>query len=118
MHFLVALGLKNQTSFHYLERESEVTDNLLMKTVMLGAFVTALGIIMILGPGLIGISGFDGAFSTFFIGIIVAILGVIIAAIYLQQANILNGILRGEGRLAHWTFEPERGKSTQSMLRR
>ena len=87
-----------------------MTDNRLMKTVMFGAFVTAFGIIMILGPSLIGISGFDGGFAISFIGIIVAILGVIIAAIYFQQANILNGILRGEGRLAHWTFEPEMWK--------
>jgi MFS family permease len=90
--------------------ESEVTDNPLMKTVILGAFTTAFGIAMIFGPGLIGISGFDGGFAISFVGIIVATLGVIIATIYLQQANILNGILGGEGRLAHWTFEPEMWK--------
>jgi len=78
-----------------------------MKTVLTGVFVSAFGIVMIFGPGLLGISGFDGGFAISFVGIIVANMGVIITAIYLQQANILNGILRGEGSLAHWTFEPQ-----------
>jgi MFS family permease len=87
-----------------------MADNPLMKTVMLGLFVTAVGIAMIFGPGLAGMDGFEGGFAISFIGIMVTILGAIIAALYLQQASILNGILRGEGLLAHWTYGPEMWK--------
>jgi hypothetical protein len=87
-----------------------LAENPLMKTVMLGLFIIAVGIVMIFGPGLAGLDGFDGGFAISFSGIIVTTLGVIIAPLYLQQANILNGILRGEGLLVHWTFEPEMWK--------
>jgi hypothetical protein len=87
-----------------------LADNPLMKTVMFGFFVTALGIAMIFGPGLVGMDGFEGGFAIAFAGIMVTILGLIIAALYLQQAGILNRILRGEGLFVHWTYTPEMWK--------
>jgi hypothetical protein len=87
-----------------------LAENPQMKTVILGLFIIAVGIVMIFGPGLAGLDGFEGGFAISFSGIITTTLGAIIAALYLQQANILNGILRGEGLLVHWTFEPETWK--------
>ncbi len=87
-----------------------MADNPLMKTVTLGILITVIGVVMVFGPGPLGINGFDGGYAISFCGIIVAFLGGIIAALYFQQASILNGILRGEGVLAHWTFEPDMWK--------
>jgi MFS family permease len=84
-----------------------LTDNPLMKTMILGLVVTAVGIMMIFGPGIVGIDGFDGGFAISFVGLFVSILGLVVAGFYFQQANILGGILRGEGLLVHWTFDDE-----------
>jgi MFS family permease len=87
-----------------------LADNPLMKTMMLGLIVSAVGIMMIFGPDIVGIDGFEGGFAISFIGLFVAILGLIAAGFYFQQANILGGILRGEGLLVHWMFEDEMWK--------
>ena len=87
-----------------------MVDNPLMKTMILGLVVTAVGIVMIFGPGFVGVDGFEGGFAISFGGLFVAILGLVIAGFYFQQANILGGILRGEGLLVHWTFDNEMWK--------
>jgi len=81
-----------------------------MKTMILGLVVTAVGIMMVFGPGIIGVDGFEGGFAISFIGLFIAILGLVVAGFYFQQANILGGILRGEGLLIHWTFDDEMWK--------
>jgi hypothetical protein len=81
-----------------------------MKTMKLGLVVTAVGILMIFGPGFVGIDGFEGGFAISFVGLFVAILGLVVAGFYFQQANILGGILRGEGLLVHWMFDDEMWK--------
>ena len=81
-----------------------------MKTAILGFLVTVVGVVMIFGPELVGMDGFEGGFAISFGGILVATLGVIVAGLYLKQTNILSGILRGEGLLVHWTFAPEMWK--------
>jgi MFS family permease len=78
--------------------------------MILGLVVTAVGIMMIFGPDIVGIDGFEGGFAISFVGLFVAILGLVIAGFYFQQANILGGILRGEGLLVHWTFDDEMWK--------
>jgi len=82
-------------------------DNPLMKTVIFGFLVTAIGILMIFGPGFAGIDGFDGGYAISFTGLFITILGLLVAGFYYQQANILDKILRGEGLLAHWTFDDQ-----------
>lgn len=52
-----------------------MADNPLMKTMILGLVVTAVGIMMIFGPGIVGIDGFDGGFAISFVGLFAAILG-------------------------------------------
>jgi hypothetical protein len=78
-----------------------------MKTMILGLVVTAVGILMIFGPGIVGIDGFEGGFAVSFVGLFVTILGSVVAGFYFQQAKILDGILRGEGLLVHWMFADE-----------
>jgi hypothetical protein len=84
-----------------------MADNPLMKTVMLGLLVIVTGAIMIFGPGFAGIDGFDGGYAISFVGLFVAILGLLVAGFYYQSANILDEILRGEGLLVHWTFDDQ-----------
>jgi hypothetical protein len=81
-----------------------------MKTVMLGFLIVAVGLTMIFGPSFVGIDGFEGGFAISFIGIFVTILGSVVAGVYFQQANILSGILHGEGLLVHWTFDDQTWK--------
>ncbi len=78
-----------------------------MKTVIFGFLLTALGLLMIFAPGLVGIDGFDGGYAISFAGLFVAIMGLVVAGFYYQQAKILDGILRGDGLLAHWTFDDQ-----------
>jgi hypothetical protein len=78
-----------------------------MKTAIFGFLVTAVGILMILGPGFAGIDGFDGGYAIYFSGIFVVILGSLVAGFYYQEAKILDEILRGEGLLAHWMFDDQ-----------
>jgi hypothetical protein len=87
-----------------------LADNPLMKTMIIGLVVTAVGIMMLFGPGIVGIDGFDGGFAISFVGLFMSILGLVVAGFYFQQANILGGILRGEGLLVHWTFDDEMWK--------
>jgi len=84
-----------------------LVDNPLMKTMILGLVVTAVGLMMIFSPGIVGIDGFEGGFAISFVGLFVTILGSVVAGFYFQQAKILNGILRGEGLLIHWMFDDE-----------
>lgn len=84
-----------------------MADNPLMKTVIFGFLLTALGLLMIFGPGLVGIDGFDGGYAISFAGLFVAIMGFVVAGFFYQQAKILDGILRGDGLLAHWTFDDQ-----------
>jgi hypothetical protein len=82
-----------------------LADNPLMKTMILGLIVSAVGIMMIFGPDIVGIDGLEGGFAISFVGLFVAILGLVVPGFYFQQAHILGGILRGEGLLVHWTFD-------------
>ncbi len=61
-------------------------------------------IVLIFIPGLVGIDGFEGGFAISFVSIIVAAVAFIVGAMYLSWASKLDGILRGEGILAHWFF--------------
>lgn len=87
--------------------ELKLVDNPLIETVMLGFLVSVTGIIMIFGPGFAGIDGFGGGFAISFIGLFVTIFGLVVVGFYYQQAKILDGILRGEGLLVHWTFDDQ-----------
>jgi hypothetical protein len=84
-----------------------LTNNQLKRTAY-ASFVLALSATaLIFVPELVGIDGFDGGFAISFISILVAIVAVIVGAMYIGYAGKLEKILRGEGILAHWTYTSE-----------
>ncbi len=68
--------------------------------------VTLLAVFGIFAPSIFGMDGFNGGFALSFVSIIVAVTGIIVVFMYWGRARTLDGILRGEGLLAHWRYKP------------
>ena len=66
--------------------------------------ITAVSIFAIFLPSIIGLDGFRGGFAVSALAIFMAIIGLIVAIIYMRRASILDGIFDGKNVLAHWTY--------------
>jgi hypothetical protein len=69
--------------------------------------ITALAIFGIFAPELLGLDGFNGGFAISAVCIFLAIMGIIIALIYMARARKLDKILKGTNLLAHWTYSQD-----------
>jgi hypothetical protein len=69
--------------------------------------ITAVSILIIFLPGVIGLKGFDGGFAVSFVGFFLVIIGLIVAIIYMRRASTLDNIFKGTDLLAHWTYPQE-----------
>jgi hypothetical protein len=77
-----------------------------MRGVLAGAIAALLGILLIVVPGLAGMDGMDGGFALGMAGLLVALTGVVTAAIFASRAARLRSILAGQNLLAHWVYPP------------
>ena len=84
-----------------------MAENPLRRTVNIWLLITIVAVVMIFVPGWLGIDGFDGGFAISLVSILGAIIGLIVVLVYRGLASRLNGILRGEGVLAKWSYTPE-----------
>ena len=84
-----------------------MSDNPPRKTALVSLFVAFFFAVMIFIPEAVGIDGFDGGFAISFVSLVVALVAGVVAVFYFNLAGKLDGILRGEGILAHWTYSPE-----------
>lgn len=69
--------------------------------------ITLLAVFGIFAPSIFGIDGFDGGFAISTVCLLIAITGLVVVLMYRGRARALEGILRGERLLAHWTYQPE-----------
>jgi hypothetical protein len=76
------------------------------RTAVICWILTALFVFAIFAPSIFGIDGFNGGFAMSFIGLVAAITTLIVAIMYQGRAGALGRILKGETRLAHWTYDP------------
>jgi len=77
------------------------------KTALASLVVSLVAGVLFFSPGFLGIDGFDGGFAISFVSLLAAVIGIIVALYYFSLASKLDGILRGEGVLARWTYSPE-----------
>ncbi|MCX6648093.1 MAG: hypothetical protein NTV61_01710 [Candidatus Bathyarchaeota archaeon] len=84
-----------------------MSENPLRRTVNIWLCITVAAIVMIFIPGWLGIDGFDGGFAISFASILGVMIGLIVVFVYRGLASRLDGILRGEGVLAKWSYTPE-----------
>jgi hypothetical protein len=76
------------------------------RTAMVAWIITALFIFGVFAPSIFGMDGFNGGFALSFFCIVAAITSLIVAVMYQGRAGALDRILKGETRLAHWTYDP------------
>lgn len=74
--------------------------------VVVGLVTAAVGVTMIVVPGLAGMDMMGGGYALNFIGIFVVIVGAVVIVFYRARAATLQKILAGENLLAHWHYEP------------
>jgi uncharacterized RDD family membrane protein YckC len=86
---------------------NDISQNSPLKTIIVWAVITILSIIGIFLPFMIGMEGFNGGFAIAFICFFLAIIGVIVMAVYAKRAITVGRILKGKDLLAHWTYTPE-----------
>jgi drug/metabolite transporter (DMT)-like permease len=79
--------------------------------VGVGVALTALGLFLILWPGLSHMDMMGGGFALRFIGLFVGLAGLLTWWIYQKRATTFNRMLSGESLLAHWTYDPEGAQS-------
>ncbi len=77
------------------------------RTAQIWMGIAVLGIIIIFLPGIIGLDGFDGGYALSVGGGFVFMVGIIAAVIYFKLAGNVDGIIRSENVMAHWTYSPE-----------
>ena len=74
--------------------------------VVAGLAIAAVGVAMIVAPGLAGMDMMGGGYALNFVGIFVVIVGAVVGLVYRARAATLQKILAGENLLAHWHYEP------------
>ena len=83
-------------------------DNPPRKTALVCSVITIVSIVAIFIPGLLGLEGFEGGYAISFLSLFVSIAGAVFVIVYALQARVLDGVLRGEGLLAHWVYPPQK----------
>jgi preprotein translocase subunit SecE len=81
--------------------------NPMKRNALLSLFVTVLFTVMIFVPGLLGVDGFDWGYAFSFLSLFVAVSAAVVSVLFFNLARRLDALLRGEGVLAHWTYEPK-----------
>jgi hypothetical protein len=76
------------------------------RTAVICWVITALFIFAIFAPSIFGMDGMNGGYAISFISLIFAITSLVVAIMYKGRAAALDRILKGENRLAHWTYDP------------
>jgi hypothetical protein len=74
--------------------------------VAVGLGLTALGVLLIVGPGLAHMDMMSGGFALRFIGLFVGLAGLLTWWIYQRRATSFERMVSGQGLLAHWTYDP------------
>lgn len=78
-----------------------------MPGVWAGAGLAAAGLTLILLPPAAGLDMMAYGFAMQFLGLFLAIAGLVVAAIFGARARKLSGILAGRNLLAHWVYSTE-----------
>lgn len=77
------------------------------RTARLALVATAAGLLIALYPFLSGLDGMDGGFALNLGGALIAFTAALFAIVYARRAAMVDSLLRGEGVLAHWRYDPE-----------
>lgn len=72
-----------------------------------GVVILLIGLVMMIGPSVMGMDMMRYGFGIGFIGFFLVIAGGVTWLMYLRLARAFARILKGEGLLAHWTYSPE-----------
>lgn len=70
-------------------------------------FITLVFLIVVFLPSIIGIDGMDGGYGISFLAGFMVMVGLIVIIFYRARAKQMDKILKGEGRLALWSYTPE-----------
>jgi hypothetical protein len=76
------------------------------RTAVICWVITALFIFAIFAPSIFGMDSMNGGFAISFLSLVAAITSLVVAIMYQGRAGALDRILKGENRLAHWTYDP------------
>ena len=74
--------------------------------IIVGLALVLLGVAGVIVPGLVGMDGMKGGYALGLVGVFVAIMGLIVAAVYWRRAADARRILAGDNQLVHWRYEP------------
>ena len=69
--------------------------------------LTLVFLIGVFMPSMFGIDGMDGGYGISFLAGFMAMVGLIVIVVYRSRAKQMDKILKGEGRIALWTYTPE-----------
>ena len=78
--------------------------------LIIGVVLAADGIVLLLLPSLIHLSGLDGGYALCFGGFFLVLCGVIVVWIFWRRFRRLERMFFGEGLLVSWTYDPEEGR--------
>ena len=73
---------------------------------MIGLIIIAVGVALIIVPGLVGADMMRVGYGLGFIGVFLAVVGAVVGVFYWIRAAALQKILAGENLLVHWRYEP------------
>ena len=68
--------------------------------------VAAVFSVLIFIPETVGVDGFDGGFAISLVFLFVTVTGALAGVMFLGSVSKLDLLLRGEGVLAHWVYNP------------
>ncbi len=71
-----------------------------------GLAILGIGVLLILLPPLLDLDMMQSGFAMQFGGFFLAVVGLIVAAIFFYRANRLKAMFRGSRVLAHWVYDP------------
>lgn len=83
-----------------------MTKNLPKRHAAASFLVAAVFAVLIFVPETVGIDGFEGGFAISFVSLFITVAGAVVGVMFLGFACKLDKLLRGEGVLAHWVYQP------------
>jgi hypothetical protein len=76
------------------------------RTILIfGLALATLGLILVFAPSFLAMDMMSGGYALQFIGLMVALSGLVVAWFYAARAAVLDHMLDGRGVLAHWTHD-------------
>ena len=85
----------------------QMTKNSHKRYAIASFLVAAVFSVLIFIPETVGIDGFDGGFAISLVSLFVTVTGALAGLMFLGSASKLDLLLRGEGVLAHWVYNPD-----------